>query len=162
MVPVLRNCHDMSYADVEKGIAALGQKAKNNDISIEDMDGGTFTIRFDQLLLIRFFVFLPGLFQQWRSLRFSIWNTNYQSTSICHSWHARCVREACSQKRSSSYPPYDVHRSHLRPSSCWRPWSRHLLENHQVCCGRPQNHVDGFVMKLSVETFTGLYVFGVM
>jgi len=44
VVPVLRNCHDMSYADVEKGIAALGQKAKNNDISIEDMDGGTFTI----------------------------------------------------------------------------------------------------------------------
>jgi len=44
VVPVLRNCQDMSYADVEKGIAALGQKAKNNDISIEDMDGGTFTI----------------------------------------------------------------------------------------------------------------------
>jgi len=44
VVPVLRNCQDMSYADVEKGIAALGKKAKNNDISIEDMDGGTFTI----------------------------------------------------------------------------------------------------------------------
>lgn len=44
VVPVLRNCQDMSYADIEKGIAALGQKAKNNDLSIEDMDGGTFTI----------------------------------------------------------------------------------------------------------------------
>jgi len=44
VVPVLRNCQDMSYADIEKGIAALGKKAKNNDISIEDMDGGTFTI----------------------------------------------------------------------------------------------------------------------
>jgi len=44
VVPVLRNCQDMSYADIEKGIAALGKKAKNNEISIEDMDGGTFTI----------------------------------------------------------------------------------------------------------------------
>jgi len=34
----------MNYADIEKGIAALGKKAKNNQISIEDMDGGTFTI----------------------------------------------------------------------------------------------------------------------
>merc|ERR1712105_377369 len=38
------NAHDMSYADIEKGIAELGKKAKNNQISIEDMDGGTFTI----------------------------------------------------------------------------------------------------------------------
>jgi len=44
VVPVLRNVSDMSYADIEKGIAALGQKAKNNDIAVEDMDGGTFTI----------------------------------------------------------------------------------------------------------------------
>jgi len=44
VVPVLRNVERMDYADIEKSIAALGAKAKNNDISIEDMDGGTFTI----------------------------------------------------------------------------------------------------------------------
>merc|ERR1712112_703597 len=44
VVPVLRNVGDMSYADIEKGIAALGQKAKNNELAMEDMDGGTFTI----------------------------------------------------------------------------------------------------------------------
>merc|ERR1719370_1393123 len=44
VVPVLRNVSDMNYADVEKGIAALGQKAKNNALAVEDMDGGTFTI----------------------------------------------------------------------------------------------------------------------
>merc|ERR1712226_262789 len=44
VVPVLRNCQDMSYADIEKGIAALGEKAKKNELSMEDMDGGTFTI----------------------------------------------------------------------------------------------------------------------
>ena len=45
VVPVLRNVQDMDYADIEKGIAALGQKAKNNQLAMEDMDGGTFTIR---------------------------------------------------------------------------------------------------------------------
>merc|ERR1712158_16359 len=44
VVTVLRNVERMNYADVEKGIAELGKKAKNNQISVEDMDGGTFTI----------------------------------------------------------------------------------------------------------------------
>merc|ERR1712088_84906 len=39
VVPVLRNVERMNYADVGKGIAELGKKAKNNQISIEDMDG---------------------------------------------------------------------------------------------------------------------------
>ena len=34
----------MNYADIEKGIAALGEKAKKNQLAMEDMDGGTFTI----------------------------------------------------------------------------------------------------------------------
>merc|ERR1712168_311816 len=44
VVPVLRNVSDMNYADIEKGIMALGNKAKNNQLAMEDMDGGTFTI----------------------------------------------------------------------------------------------------------------------
>ena len=44
VVPVLRNVQDMNYADIEKGIAALGEKAKKNQLAVEDMDGGTFTI----------------------------------------------------------------------------------------------------------------------
>ena len=47
MVPVLRNVQDMNYADIEKGIAVLGEKAKKNELAMEDMDGGTFTIRYD-------------------------------------------------------------------------------------------------------------------
>ncbi len=35
VVPVLRNVQDMDYADIEKGINALGLKAKNNQLSIE-------------------------------------------------------------------------------------------------------------------------------
>merc|ERR1719411_1811876 len=44
VVPVLRNVQDMNYADIEKGIMALGDKAKKNQLAMEDMAGGTFTI----------------------------------------------------------------------------------------------------------------------
>lgn len=44
LVPVLRNVHDMNFADVESGMAALAEKARSGTIAIEDMDGGTFTI----------------------------------------------------------------------------------------------------------------------
>jgi len=44
VVPVLRNAQDMTYADIEKGIMVLGEKAKKNQLAMEDMDGGTFTI----------------------------------------------------------------------------------------------------------------------
>ena len=44
VVPVLRDAHNLSFAGVEKSIAALGQKARDGTISIDDMAGGTFTI----------------------------------------------------------------------------------------------------------------------
>jgi len=44
VVPVLRNCNALSFADIEKGIFDLGEKAKNNQLAIDDMAGGTFTI----------------------------------------------------------------------------------------------------------------------
>lgn len=43
-MPVVRNVQDMNYADIEKTIAALGEKAKRGAINVEDMDGGTFTV----------------------------------------------------------------------------------------------------------------------
>jgi len=44
VVPVLRNVQGMSYADIEKGMAALAEKARDGNLAVEDMDGGTFTI----------------------------------------------------------------------------------------------------------------------
>ncbi len=44
MVPVLRDCDRLSFAEIEKGIAALAQKARDNKISVADLQGGTFTI----------------------------------------------------------------------------------------------------------------------
>lgn len=37
VVPVLRNVEDMSWADIEKEIAALGSKAKEGSLTVEDM-----------------------------------------------------------------------------------------------------------------------------
>ncbi|CAO3614283.1 unnamed protein product [Mucor hiemalis] len=44
VTPVLRNVEDMDFLDIEKTVAALGKKARDNKITIEDMAGGTFTI----------------------------------------------------------------------------------------------------------------------
>ncbi|ROT78704.1 2-oxoglutarate dehydrogenase complex component E2 [Penaeus vannamei] len=44
VVPVLRNVEGMNYLDIERGIAALGEKARTGSLAVEDMDGGTFTI----------------------------------------------------------------------------------------------------------------------
>jgi 2-oxoglutarate dehydrogenase E2 component (dihydrolipoamide succinyltransferase) len=44
MVPVLRDADALSFAGVEKGIAALAQKARDNKITVADLQGGTFTI----------------------------------------------------------------------------------------------------------------------
>jgi 2-oxoglutarate dehydrogenase E2 component (dihydrolipoamide succinyltransferase) len=44
MVPVLRNAEQLSFAGIEKGIADLAQKARDNKITVADLQGGTFTI----------------------------------------------------------------------------------------------------------------------
>ena len=44
VVPVLRETDEMSFAEIEKNIGMLGQKARDGKITIEDLQGGTFTI----------------------------------------------------------------------------------------------------------------------
>jgi 2-oxoglutarate dehydrogenase E2 component (dihydrolipoamide succinyltransferase) len=44
VVPVLRNTDEMSFAEIEKNINSLGQKARDGKIVIDDLQGGTFTI----------------------------------------------------------------------------------------------------------------------
>ena len=44
VVPVLRNTETMSFKDVESTIAMFGAKAKEGNLALEDMAGGTFTI----------------------------------------------------------------------------------------------------------------------
>ena len=44
VVPVLRNADELSFADIEKNIKKLSDKAKEGKLTIEDLQGGTFTI----------------------------------------------------------------------------------------------------------------------
>ena len=44
VTPVIRNAESLSFVDVEKSIAMYGAKARDGQIAIEDMSGGTFTI----------------------------------------------------------------------------------------------------------------------
>ncbi len=44
MVPILRNADQLTFAAIEKGIAELANKARENKVSVQDLQGGTFTI----------------------------------------------------------------------------------------------------------------------
>jgi 2-oxoglutarate dehydrogenase E2 component (dihydrolipoamide succinyltransferase) len=43
-VPVLRNCQSLSFADVETNIKSLALKARDGKLTLDDLQGGTFTI----------------------------------------------------------------------------------------------------------------------
>jgi 2-oxoglutarate dehydrogenase E2 component (dihydrolipoamide succinyltransferase) len=44
VVPVIRDAQALSFADIEKTIADFGRRAKDGSLTIEEMQGGTFTI----------------------------------------------------------------------------------------------------------------------
>jgi 2-oxoglutarate dehydrogenase E2 component (dihydrolipoamide succinyltransferase) len=44
VVPILRDADQLNMAEIEKKIGEFGQKAKDNKLSIEDLQGGTFSI----------------------------------------------------------------------------------------------------------------------
>jgi len=44
VVPVVRNCENLGFADIEKEIARLGGRARDGKLGMDEMMGGTFTI----------------------------------------------------------------------------------------------------------------------
>jgi len=44
VVPILRDCDQMSFSDIEKQIAEFGKRAQDGKLSIEELTGGTFSI----------------------------------------------------------------------------------------------------------------------
>jgi len=44
VVPVINNVDQMSFADIEKNVLELGTKARDGQITIDELQGGTFTI----------------------------------------------------------------------------------------------------------------------
>ncbi|MDB4953115.1 MAG: 2-oxoglutarate dehydrogenase, subunit, dihydrolipoamide succinyltransferase [Myxococcales bacterium] len=44
VVPVLRDCADRSFAEIERGIVDLAERARNGKLGLADLQGGTFSI----------------------------------------------------------------------------------------------------------------------
>jgi 2-oxoglutarate dehydrogenase E2 component (dihydrolipoamide succinyltransferase) len=44
VVPVLRNAERLSFAEIERGIADFAQRAQSNQLKVDELQGGTFTI----------------------------------------------------------------------------------------------------------------------
>jgi 2-oxoglutarate dehydrogenase E2 component (dihydrolipoamide succinyltransferase) len=44
VVPILRDCDQMSFSDIEKKIADFGKRAQDGKLTIEELTGGTFSI----------------------------------------------------------------------------------------------------------------------
>lgn len=44
VVPVLRNAENMSFAEIESAIRDFGARAQKNQITLEELEGGTFTV----------------------------------------------------------------------------------------------------------------------
>ncbi|MBC6428778.1 MAG: 2-oxoglutarate dehydrogenase complex dihydrolipoyllysine-residue succinyltransferase [Cellvibrionales bacterium] len=44
VVPILRDCEQMSVADIEKSVAQFAERARNKKLSLDELTGGTFTI----------------------------------------------------------------------------------------------------------------------
>jgi 2-oxoglutarate dehydrogenase E2 component (dihydrolipoamide succinyltransferase) len=44
VVPILRDVDQMSYADIEKSIRRMGERARDGKLSMDDLTGGTFSI----------------------------------------------------------------------------------------------------------------------
>jgi len=44
LVPVLRDAHTMSFAEIERSLSGFGERARSGDIGMDELTGGTFTI----------------------------------------------------------------------------------------------------------------------
>ena len=69
VVPVVKNSDELSFADIEKNISSLGQKAREGKITIDDLQGGTFTITN-------------------RNLWLNVVDPNFEPSTIGSSWDA--------------------------------------------------------------------------
>ena len=71
MVPVVRDAQDLTFSGIEKEIKRLAIRARDGEITVDEMTGGTFTITnggvFGSMLI----------------------NSYYKPSSICNTWNAQ-------------------------------------------------------------------------
>ena len=97
VVPVVRDAQNMTLPQIEADINRLGKRARDGELSIAEMQGGTFTI------------------YQWRRLRLADVNADPQCTAIRHSRHAcRIEQRPVVHQWRDGHPPDDVSGALLR------------------------------------------------
>jgi len=138
VTPVLRDVQDMSFADVEKGIADYATKARANKLSLDDLQGGTFTITnggtFGSLLSTPIVnppqsAFLDRVHAQDRALR------------RVHDQGTPHRRERPDRRRAD-----DVHRAQLRPPHHRRQGRGAVPGRHQEPAGESAADAVGSVI----------------
>lgn len=70
VTPVLRNAEGFNFVEIEREIAALGKKARDGKLTLEDMNGGTFT------MCVLFLLVLVGV----RSFHRGVWRSRSART----------------------------------------------------------------------------------
>ena len=113
VVPVIRNADSMSFAEIEKAIAAYGKKAKEGTLTVDDMKGGTFTISNG------------GVFGSLLS------TPDHQPAAVGGARHAPDRGAPGRQGRPDRHPPDDVSGAVLRPPPDRRPRGGHLPRSRQ-------------------------------
>ena len=90
VVPVLKKADELSFADIERNIFLLSEKAKHGKITINDLQGGTFTISNGGNLWLNAF------------------HSNFKSTPNWYFRYAQYCRESGSKRRKYYYKTYYV------------------------------------------------------
>ena len=108
VVPVVRDCDQLSLASIEKAIAGFGKQARDGKLKIEDMQGGTFTITNG------------GIYGSLMSTPI----LNAPQSGI--PWHAQDPGAANGRRRQDRGAADDVSRAQLRPPHRRRQGSRDL------------------------------------
>jgi pyruvate/2-oxoglutarate dehydrogenase complex dihydrolipoamide acyltransferase (E2) component len=109
VTPVVRNAESMGFVTIEKEIAALGKKARDGKLTMEDMAGGTFTMCVLLSLSILYFLLTKNACHPARTEAYLARSTAPRS-STCPS--PRCW--ACTQSRTG--PSSSTARSSSAPS----------------------------------------------
>ena len=108
IVPVVRDAEKLSIAEIEKTIAALGKRARDGQLTLDELQGGTFTITNG------------GIYGSLMS------TPNSQRSAVRHPWHAQDSGSADRGRRQGGDPADDVSGLELRPSHCRRQGGGHL------------------------------------
>ena len=127
IVPVLRNCDQKSFGEIESDLVGFAVKAREGKIGLDDLQGGVFTISNG------------GVYGSLSE------HAHLESASKRNPWHAQDPGAARRRERPDCHSPDDVSGSELRPPRGGRQGSCHLPDSreglHRESRATPARHL---------------------